>query len=1172
MNIPMEEIRDKSNARAFSKGRQIRKLVYGIKTDYDTESEIHISAYVEGSNNNEYYVNVYYDENKEEIYDYQCECPAFHNGNGMCKHCVALALHFAEEESDGLEAIKTGRQLIEEAQQGKADPFAKPVNGLYERQPSTHKKKPISQMSIFGEDSIFKENQNPVVITSREIVELINHQSLKKRARYIQPAVSGSIEIMPIVYRDYWNWSVDFKIGNEHKYVLKDINALLKRIDNKDEYQYGMKLSFLHDESAFTPDSLKIIEFLRRYMKSYKQLVTRGYSYVPVPAVRTIELAGRTLSDFLHTMCGKTVKMENFIMDSDHISITAANPSLVFRLDKKKKGRGFSLRLPSIETVGDADRMFIRILENVYECDEEFSQNMYPVCKLCDCFEAKSLDISEKDMTSFCTTLLPVIKKYARVECDELLDEYQPEQVVIKIYLDKNGKNLICRLDAEYGAETYNILKSIDTRDAYRDLEKEGAVLYIARKYFDSEDIIGRLILNESDEDKVYQLLLEGVDELRTFGDVYVSDSFKKLKVNSAPKVKVGVSINAGLLDLTFDTGDLAKGELEGILSNYRLKKKYYRLKNGDFVSIEDNSLAVLSEMTDTLAIKAKDIENGLIELPQYRSIFVDQLLSESESFDIEVRKDKGFKRVIRELKSFEDSDFEVPPSLDGIMRKYQETGYRWLRTIDMLGFGGILADDMGLGKSIQIISFLLGKKIDWKEEAKSGSDKDLEKHRTSLIVCPASLIYNWENEIEKFGKGLKALIVAGSAQERKDALSECEKYDVVVTSYDLLKRDIDEYADIKFYAMIIDEAQNIKNHTTQAARAVKEVSARVKFALTGTPIENRLSELWSIFDYLMPGLLFSYTKFKRDYETGIIQTSFKRDDHGNVISTQNDDLIRKLQKMIRPFIMRRVKEDVLKEIPDKNEEIIYSKLSGEQQKLYLATLERVRRGLKEKSDQEFNNDKLRILAAITRLRQICCAPALVYEEYKGESAKMDTCMELISNAMEAGHKILLFSQFTSIFDMMEKRLKKEHIPFYRLDGSTSKLKRAQLVEEFNADDTPLFLISLKAGGTGLNLTSASIVIHFDPWWNIAAQNQATDRAHRIGQTKEVSVFKLIARGTIEEKILKLQEAKKELSDQVINEGGASMSALTRKDFEELLEESTGEHYVLEEDSDEQNE
>lgn len=1093
MNIPMDEIKNIADSKSYTRGVALRRrnMVYGIKSEYKTEDDIHISGYVEGSYDNEYYVSMYFDEKSGEIYDYQCECPAYHQYRGMCKHCVALALSFSnakEGEKPALAGIKKGSE-------------------------------------VFGKQT---SASNKPVVTSKEISSIIFNSSMENKLKYMQPNITGKIDLIPTLYRTYWGWSVDFKIGAEHRYILKDINKLLVLIDGKEEFSYGMKLKFIHDYSAFTKDAQKIIEFLRNYMKTYKYTTGKGAAYIP--AIRELELPNQALVEFLHIMCGRHVAMANSIIDSRFVSIVSGNPILRTSLEKARKGTGYIVKLPALESIGDKEKLFIRVLDRIYECDAEFAGKMQPICSICDYFDEKTYNISEKDMPSFCTTVLPVLSKYTDCKCIEDIEEYVPQEAVIKIYLDKTGEKITCKLNAEYGNQTYNILTNINMQDAFRDVEKESYAQFKAMQYFDNREAEVMLFLNEKDEEKVYNLVMDGIEELKETGEVYVSDSFKKLHVNSSPKISVGVSIKAGLLELNIDTGDFPQNELDGILQNYRAKKKYYRLKSGDFVSLEDNSLAVLSEMADTLAIKNKDIARGNIQLPQFRAMYVEQLLKESDVTNLEVKKDKEFKAMIRDIKSFEDSDFEVPETLDQVMKEYQKTGYRWLRTIDKLGFGGILADDMGLGKSIQVIAYLISKKLESQER------------RTSLIVCPASLVYNWENEINKFGEQLKTIIVAGNTAERKDNLVHWKEYDVVVTSYDLLKRDIEEYEDLSFYSMIIDEAQNIKNHTTLAAKAVKQITANVRFALTGTPIENRLSELWSIFDFLMPGLLYSYQKFKKDYEIDIIQNS-------------DEDSVRKLQRMIKPFIMRRVKEDVLKEIPDKNEEIIYSKLSGEQEKLYFANLQQISKGIKQKSAEDFNSNKLQILSAITRLRQICCAPALVYEDYKGESAKMDTCMELILNAIEGGHKILLFSQFTSVFDLLEHRLQKEKISFFRLDGTTNKLRRSEMVDEFNEDETPLFLISLKAGGTGLNLTSASIVIHFDPWWNIAAQNQATDRTHRIGQTKVVSVFKLIAKNTIEEKILKLQDAKKDLSDQIINEGGASIASLTKEDFEQLLEE-----------------
>ena len=461
-------------------------------------------------------------------------------------------------------------------------------------------------------------------------------------------------------------------------------------------------------------------------------------------------------------------------------------------------------------------------------------------------------------------------------------------------------------------------------------------------------------------------------------------------------------------------------------------------------------------------------------------------------------------------------------------MRKYQKNGYKWLRTLEAWNFGGILADDMGLGKTLQIIAVLLAAK----QEGKEG---------TSLVVAPASLVFNWGEEFERFAPELKISLIAGNQEERRKKLEAWQESDVLVTSYDLLKRDILYYEDKQFLYEIIDEAQYIKNQTTAAAKAVKIVKSRTRFALTGTPIENRLSELWSIFDYLMPGFLYSYDVFKREIETPIVKS-------------EDENAMKRLQKMAGPFILRRLKEDVLKDLPEKLEESRYVRLEDTQQKLYDAQVVKMREMIARQNQEDFNKNKLVILAQLTRLRQICCDPSLCFENYKGDGAKREACMQLIQSAIDGGHRMLVFSQFTSMLEILKQDLDKEGISYYTITGSTSKEKRLQMVKEFNEGDTPVFLISLKAGGVGLNLTGADVVIHYDPWWNLAVQNQATDRAHRIGQTKKVTVYKLIAKNTIEEKIQNLQETKKNLAEQVIGGETGQLGSLSREEILDLLE------------------
>ena len=487
---------------------------------------------------------------------------------------------------------------------------------------------------------------------------------------------------------------------------------------------------------------------------------------------------------------------------------------------------------------------------------------------------------------------------------------------------------------------------------------------------------------------------------------------------------------------------------------------------------------------------------------------------------------------MVRNMKTIEDSDYEVVDSLKNVMRNYQKNGFLWLKTLRENGFGGILADDMGLGKTLQVISLLLAERQDY--------DAGEKERRRSLIVCPASLVYNWQKEIERFAPELETVTITGSAPERKDIIRHTTDGQILITSYDLLKRDVEYYKNIVFAVQVIDEAQYIKNAGTQAAKGVKKITAAFKLALTGTPIENRLSELWSIFDYLMPGFLYTYQKFREEIETPIVVN-------------KDENKMERLQRMIRPFILRRLKGDVLKDLPEKLEENVYAKMEGEQLALYDAHVQQMKQMLDGKSEAEFKSNKIQILAELTKLRQLCCDPALLFEDYKGESAKVQMCMDLIGNAVHGGHKVLLFSQFTTMLDRLAEQLKKLGIDYYMLTGSVNKEKRMQMVDSFNKDDVPVFCISLKAGGTGLNLTAADIVIHYDPWWNVAVQNQATDRAHRIGQKNVVTVYKLVSQGTIEEKIIDIQEKKKKLAEQVLEGEGMDSVVFTKEEIMELL-------------------
>ena len=520
------------------------------------------------------------------------------------------------------------------------------------------------------------------------------------------------------------------------------------------------------------------------------------------------------------------------------------------------------------------------------------------------------------------------------------------------------------------------------------------------------------------------------------------------------------------------------------------------------------------------------------IKMPLFRALYLDELLAEKES--VELKKNREYRKLIGKMRSYENGDYEVPQSLEAVLREYQRDGFYWIKTLKENGFGGILADDMGLGKTLQILAFLLSEK----EQGKVGDEL------RTLIVAPASLVYNWKKEVERFTPQLSVCVMAGTAHERKELIkNQTSNVDVWITSYDLLKRDIELYQDIVFANEIIDEAQYIKNQTTHAAKSVRLVNSSFRMALTGTPMENRLSELWSIFDYLMPGFLYGYMRFRSEIETPIV-------------SDKDEDAMTRLRAMIHPFILRRLKKDVLKELPEKQEEIVTVALSGEQKKLYQAHSQRLKMFLEDQNDEDFAQNKLQILAELTKLRQLCCGPELLLENYKGENAKLEACIELITQAIAGGHKILLFSQFTSMLDLIGEELKKAKIDYYRIDGSVKKEARMEMVEQFQnpQNQVSVFCISLKAGGTGLNLTAADIVIHYDPWWNKAAQNQATDRAHRIGQKHAINVYQLIAEETIEQKICELQQVKEDLAEEVLSGEGISSTQFNKDEIMNLLE------------------
>ncbi len=798
------------------------------------------------------------------------------------------------------------------------------------------------------------------------------------------------------------------------------------------------------------------------------------------------------------------------------------------------------MELPGNITCIDADRLYIRVRGTVYRCSTSFKEEMSTFCKtIADDRVPRSLTILEKDMPGFCTALLPTLEKYTSIDLPDSLDRFAPDHPHFMFYLDKVDQLVTCTSKVSYGTLLFDLTARVPQSQLFRNLFLErDALNTVYRFFYPNVDPDIPTCFPYDDDDALYALLTSGTEALARYGDVFVSDVLKRITVRPTPAIVVGVSVRSELLDITVSSTGMSLSEMGTYLDSFRRKRHFFRLKNGDMIKMEESGLGAVTDLMDGLGVRVEDFADGTLAVPSYRSFFLNQTLKDADG--VRYDRDTSFRAVLRDLDSMENSDFSAPEALQGVLRSYQVTGFRWLKTLEKLRFGGILADEMGLGKTIQVIAFLASHHVPAPDAPNGGAALDGSANIPSLIVCPASLIYNWQAEFARFAPDLNVRAVVGTQPERAETIEHSSRYDVLITSYDLIKRDVANYKKQHFYCEVIDEAQYIKNQNTKSARAVKAVSSQVRFALTGTPIENRLSELWSIFDYLMPGFLGSYKQFKENYEAPIATGT-------------DSSAASRLQRMITPFVLRRLKRDVLKDLPDKTENVVYSCMEGEQAKLYNASAVRFKLALEKQAPDEFSTGKIAILAELTKLRQLCCDPHLLYENFEGSSAKLDTCLELIDNALDGGHKVLVFSQFTTMLDIVANKLDGKHIAFHKLTGATPKEKRAHLVSSFGRDDVPVFLISLKAGGTGLNPTAANIVIHLDPWWNVAAQDQATDRTHRIGQSKDVSVFKLIAKDTVEENILKMQESKRDLAEQILGKEGMGVASLTKDDLLALL-------------------
>lgn len=1075
--------------------------------------------------------------------DYSCTCPAAEKYEGPCKHVVALALQFVTTMPTYANAFSLGAA-------GKAG-WAAP------RQ--TKGRNPQARKTDYDISELMSDYaaRNP-----QTTLELPAGQEEGLLSRAQTPLYS----IEPTLTKSEWEgWTLSLKIGAERKYVVMHIGELLNSFESKVRIKYGKELTLTHDRALFSADDNALLDFLSSVIESRRRL--NYYSGNRRSQVgKAISLTENELIGFLDLRMDNSFEYVNeggpySVKGRRSVQITArvddVNPELDFAIEPD--GEGAMLSAPMMDCIDFGPRMYVRTDDVFHLCSTDYKRRMGQLCKtLAARTRAEGLYVAKGDLPSFCATLLPVLRECAVLDEEMDLAPFTPATATFSFYFDRARGLILCEAYVSYGGEKFDLNAPVVEAKAFRDMRAEEIVTAALRQLLPDDDTASNAFcFDDKDDDRLFQLLSEGLHQLATAGQVYLSDAMKRLKLREAPQLAVGASIAGDLMDIEFSAAGINVGELRSYLESYKRHRKFHRLSNGDFLDLTTEAAAAAVaetvEFLDCLQADPRSLRDGVLSVPRYRACF---LMEESErmahvTFDM----DDAFRALADRLDQDGEWDYELPMGLHAKLRPYQVIGYRWLRMLQDMGFGGILADEMGLGKTLQVIALV----------AAYCERVDAPDREPSLVVCPTSLVYNWASEFKRFAPEVCVLPVVGSKREREELLdralghgtqdvaagvkscgdtatSERARPDVLVTSYELLRRDVELYRDApSMHFLILDEAQFVKNPATQAARAVRIVPARHRFALTGTPIENRLEELWSIFDFLMPGLLGTRREFNERY--------------AQKITCDNDEeASRRLRLMCKPFILRRLKSQVLTDLPEKNESVVLSRMEGEQRKIYDATEKNLKLSLEKQLPEEFKHSKIAVLAELTKLRELCCDPHLLYDNYRGGAAKMDACVELIEEAVAGGHKVLVFSQFTSLLALLEGRLSKTGIAWHELIGSTPKKERARLVEAFSKDDVPVFLISLKAGGTGLNLVAADIVIHLDPWWNVAAQNQATDRTHRIGQKSTVSVFKLIAQDSIEERIVKLQESKRDLADQIIGGADVGAATLTREDLLELLE------------------
>lgn len=915
--------------------------------------------------------------------------------------------------------------------------------------------------------------------------------------------------------------SLTFKLGkNKHLYKVKDLNQLVDASRHSSSLKLGKFFNEPINQAKMDIDSQHWLSFIEKIIDARNLNEEFYYNYSSQVGRITLE---NSVADEVNDLLYQGVKLYS---NEQPIGYTTDQLDLNIKIETQKSSALVSVEDLPVSTIITGSHAYYGYYKDVWikyiGLTPAYLHNL-------GLQPGAEMQFSKKTVAKFAHNILPKFEqtKFILVSGTDELKAILPPEAHFLFKLDYRVGSILCVARVQYGDAQYELNQGYTEEDR-RDIEKETAAWKHINTYF-SDYQHGRYVLSNEDSDVVQAFLDDGINELKRLGEVQITANFRSLLKGIKINLDVGVGINLTneLLDIDLADQKMSWEDIQAALKAYQEKRKYFVLKNGMLAKAEQPTIEQLAQTLHDLGISFKDFIHGKLHLPAYRAFYFAKQMKAANALHFSTNE--SFNTLINDLAKNQLKQNQIPVSLQNILRPYQKIGFNWLSTIVNYKFGGLLADEMGLGKTLQIISLLLARK------------EKMQNQLPSLIVAPASVIYNWQAEVKKFAPSLNVALLDGTKKERERLLLDAKKYNLLISSYQSLNRDLEAYQNLIFDVEVIDEAQNIKNQQSVTAKTVKVIKAHHKLALTGTPIENKLSELWSIFDYLIPGFLGSYPDFRKKYELPIVKE-------------QDKEAEDQLANMVIPFILRRLKKDVLRDLPDKDEEIVPVKMNKKQADLYNMQTQKIIAQLNGQGDEDFKRSRFQILAQITKLREICCDPHLLYENYHGKSNKLIATIELIKNNLANGHKILLFSQFTAMLDILHENLARLRLPLFTITGSTPKTKRQEQVQKFNQMAQPgVFLISLKAGGTGINLTGADVVIHYDPWWNLAAEKQATDRAHRIGQKHSVKIYKMVTEDSIEERIIALQQKKAELADIILQNDQIADATMSKDDLIKIL-------------------